>query len=83
MTIRAVIFDLGGVVLGSPLHAFRDYEREQGLRPGFLGRMIAAERRATAPGRASSAASSTMAAFFAGLRRRGHRSRRAHLGRSR
>ena len=40
MTIRAVIFDLGGVVLGSPLHAFRDYEREQGLRAGFLGRMI-------------------------------------------
>ncbi len=28
---RAVLFDLGGVVLGSPLHAIRDYERELGF----------------------------------------------------
>ena len=28
---RAVIFDLGGVVIGSPLHAIADYERELGL----------------------------------------------------
>jgi putative hydrolase of the HAD superfamily len=28
---KAVLFDLGGVVLGSPLHAIRDYERELGL----------------------------------------------------
>lgn len=40
MTIRAVIFDLGGVVLGSPLQAFLDYEREQGLAVGFLGRLV-------------------------------------------
>jgi hypothetical protein len=26
-----VLFDLGGVVLGSPLHAIREYERELGL----------------------------------------------------
>ena len=31
MPITAVLFDLGGVVLGSPLHAIRDYERELGL----------------------------------------------------
>ena len=31
MSITAVLFDLGGVVLGSPLHAIRDYERELGL----------------------------------------------------
>lgn len=31
MKRTAVLFDLGGVVLGSPLHAIRDYERELGL----------------------------------------------------
>lgn len=31
MPITAVLFDLGGVVLGSPLHAIREYERELGL----------------------------------------------------
>ena len=31
MSIRAVIFDLGGVVVGSPLHAIAVYERELGL----------------------------------------------------
>ncbi len=31
MPITAVLFDLGGVVLGSPLHAIRAYERELGL----------------------------------------------------
>jgi putative hydrolase of the HAD superfamily len=35
-----VIFDLGGVVLGSPLQAFLDYERAIGLPAGFLGRMV-------------------------------------------
>jgi putative hydrolase of the HAD superfamily len=40
MKFRAVIFDLGGVVLGSPLRVFLDYETELGLMPGFIGRMI-------------------------------------------
>ncbi len=31
MQRSAVLFDLGGVVLGSPLHAIREYERELGL----------------------------------------------------
>ena len=31
MIHRAVIFDLGGVVLGSPLHAIAEFEREQGI----------------------------------------------------
>ena len=31
MPARAVIFDLGGVVIGSPLHAIAAYERELGL----------------------------------------------------
>jgi putative hydrolase of the HAD superfamily len=40
MTFRAVIFDLGGVVLGSPLQAFRKYEAELGLALGTLGRAV-------------------------------------------
>jgi putative hydrolase of the HAD superfamily len=35
-----VIFDLGGVVLGSPLQAFLDYERDVGLAAGFVGRLV-------------------------------------------
>ena len=31
MTVSAVIFDLGGVITDSPLHAFTAYEREAGL----------------------------------------------------
>ena len=41
MPIRAVIFDLGGVVLGSPLHAIADYERERGIRAGAVNRVVA------------------------------------------
>lgn len=40
MTYQAVIFDLGGVVLGSPLHAIRDYEREKGIPEGFVNRTV-------------------------------------------
>ncbi len=38
--IRAVIFDLGGVVLGSPLHAIAAYEREHGIPAGSVNRMV-------------------------------------------
>jgi len=41
MTIRAVIFDLGGVVLGSPLHAIAEYERELGIPANFVNRVVA------------------------------------------
>jgi epoxide hydrolase-like predicted phosphatase len=37
---RAVLFDLGGVVLGSPLHAIADYERELGVSAGAFNRMV-------------------------------------------
>jgi putative hydrolase of the HAD superfamily len=37
---RAVIFDLGGVVLGSPLHAIAAYERERGIPSGFVNRVV-------------------------------------------
>ena len=40
MSYRSVIFDLGGVVLGSPLHAIRDYEREKGISEGFINRIV-------------------------------------------
>jgi len=41
MSIRAVIFDLGGVVLGSPLHAIAAYERELGIPANFVNRVVA------------------------------------------
>lgn len=40
MAFRAVIFDLGGVVLGSPPQAFRAYEAELGLVQNFLNKLI-------------------------------------------
>ena len=41
MKIRAIIFDLGGVVLGSPLHAIAAYERELGIPANFVNRVVA------------------------------------------
>jgi len=38
--IRAVVFDLGGVILDSPLETFLRWEAEQGLPPGVLGRVV-------------------------------------------
>ncbi len=40
MPQKAVIFDLGGVVLGSPLHAIARYEREVGIPAGFVNRVV-------------------------------------------
>lgn len=40
LAVRAVIFDLGGVVLGSPLRAIADYERERGIEPGLVNRVV-------------------------------------------
>jgi epoxide hydrolase-like predicted phosphatase len=42
MRIAAVIFDLGGVVLDSPLEAFSDYERMAGLPQNTINRAIVA-----------------------------------------
>jgi len=41
MSFSAVIFDLGGVVLGSPLHAIAAYERDRGIPAGFVNRVVA------------------------------------------
>ena len=40
MGIRAVIFDLGGVVIDSPLHAIARYERELGIPADFVNRVV-------------------------------------------
>jgi putative hydrolase of the HAD superfamily len=40
VSYRAVIFDLGGVVLGSPLHAIAEFEREHGIPAGFVNRVV-------------------------------------------
>jgi putative hydrolase of the HAD superfamily len=40
MRFRAAIFDLGGVVLDSPLHAIAAYERELGIPAGFVNRVV-------------------------------------------
>jgi putative hydrolase of the HAD superfamily len=37
---RAVIFDLGGVIVDSPLHAIARFEREQDIEPGFVNRVV-------------------------------------------
>jgi len=37
---RAVIFDLGGVVVPSPLDAFRAYEEANGLPPRFVSEVV-------------------------------------------
>ncbi len=40
MKYRAVIFDLGGVVFGSPLHAIRRYELANGIEENFVNRLV-------------------------------------------
>jgi putative hydrolase of the HAD superfamily len=40
MRFKAVIFDLGGVVLDSPLHAIADYERENHIPADFLNSVV-------------------------------------------
>ena len=42
MPFRAVIFDLGGVVLPSPLDVFRAYEARHGLPDRFLSEVVVA-----------------------------------------
>lgn len=41
MIFRAVVFDLGGVVLGSPLHAINRYELHLGLEKNAINRVAA------------------------------------------
>jgi putative hydrolase of the HAD superfamily len=39
MSVRAVIFDFGGVILTSPFEAFARYESDNGLPAGFVRRL--------------------------------------------
>jgi putative hydrolase of the HAD superfamily len=41
MSVRAVLFDFGGVILTSPFEAFARYEDDNGLPAGFLRRLNA------------------------------------------
>lgn len=38
--LRGVIFDLGGVVIDSPLHVIAAYERELSIPEGFINRLV-------------------------------------------
>ena len=40
MSIAGVVFDIGGVVQDSPLHAIARYEREHGVEPGAINRAV-------------------------------------------
>jgi len=42
MRYRAVLFDLGGVVVGSPLEAIARYETARGIPAGFVNRVVVA-----------------------------------------
>ncbi len=65
MTITAVIFDLGGVVIASPMQAFANAEREQGLEPNFINRMIVSNGHDSAWGRLERGEIAMNAEFFA------------------
>ncbi|BFZ55243.1 Bifunctional epoxide hydrolase 2 [Savitreella phatthalungensis] len=41
MPIKAIVFDIGGVCVDSPLHAINAYEKRQGLPHNYLNYMIA------------------------------------------
>ena len=38
--IKAVLFDLGGVIFDSPLHTIAEFEADHGLGPGTVGRIV-------------------------------------------
>jgi putative hydrolase of the HAD superfamily len=40
--VRAVVFDIGGVIQDSPLHAIARYERDHGLPPDAINRAVVA-----------------------------------------
>jgi len=48
VTIEAVVFDVGGVVIESPLHAIARYERDHGIAPNAINRAVVASGEAGA-----------------------------------
>ena len=65
MSITAVIFDLGGVVIASPMQTFANHEREQGLEPNFINRMIVRNGHDSAWGRLERGEIAMNSEFFA------------------
>lgn len=65
MNFTAVIFDLGGVVISSPMQAFANAEREQGLAPNFINRMIVSNGHDSAWGKLERGEIAMNAEFFA------------------
>jgi epoxide hydrolase-like predicted phosphatase len=64
LSISAVIFDLGGVVIASPMQTFANHEREQGLEPNFINRMIVKNGHDSAWGRLERGEIAMNAEFF-------------------
>ena len=64
MSITAVIFDLGGVVIASPMQTFATHEREQGLQANFINRMIVTNGSDSAWGRLERGEIAMDAEFF-------------------
>jgi putative hydrolase of the HAD superfamily len=48
VTIEAVVFDVGGVVIESPLHAIARYERDHGIAPNAINHAVVASGEAGA-----------------------------------
>jgi putative hydrolase of the HAD superfamily len=82
VAFRAVIFDLGGVVLGSPLQAIARFEQEQGLPQGLVNRVVVQTGQEGAWGRLERgvlALPDFLPAFEAECSEAGHRLRAADL----
>jgi len=63
--IEAIIFDLGGVVIASPMQTFAAHERQHGLQHNFINRMIVANGSDSAWGRLEHGEIAMDAEFFA------------------
>jgi len=61
---RAVIFDLGGVVLESPFAVLDEYERRHGIAPGSLSRAAAYSTRDDGPWQRLERGETDMATFY-------------------
>ena len=62
--VKAVIFDLGGVVISSPMQAFFEAEKRLGLAPNFLNKVIVANGEKSAWARLERGELSMNQAFF-------------------
>src|SRR2546422_10733104 len=80
--IEAVVFDIGGVVQESPLHAIARYEQEHGIEPNAINRVVVAAGEQGAwgrPERGGAAGEEVPAALQGGRRGPGHQGGRRRL----